>query len=104
VAVQRSLLQTAVRTSHTVVGMLLFMTSVILLLRVLRTAAVTDRLSQTVDGRVALAARPPVFNRRPTRENTGGQAASATQHFAVDGRGHAIAWKKPFAALRKGAS
>ena len=39
VAVQRSLLQMAVRTSHTVVGMLLFMTSVILLLRVLRIAS-----------------------------------------------------------------
>ena len=31
VAVQRSLLQTAVRTSHTVVGMLVLMTSVLLL-------------------------------------------------------------------------
>lgn len=39
-AVQRSLLQTVVRTSHTVVGMLLVMTSVILVLRVLRLAAV----------------------------------------------------------------
>ena len=29
--------------------------------------------------RVALAARPPVFNRLPTRGSTGGQAASATR-------------------------
>ncbi len=36
---QRSLLQIAVRTSHTVVGMLLLMTSVILLFRVLRVAS-----------------------------------------------------------------
>jgi cytochrome c oxidase assembly protein subunit 15 len=48
VAVQRSILQTVVRTSHTVVGMLLLMTSVILLFRVLR-------LSSTL--RVA---RPPI--------------------------------------------
>jgi cytochrome c oxidase assembly protein subunit 15 len=39
VAVQRSLPQIAIRTSHTVVGMLLLMTSVILLLRVLRVAS-----------------------------------------------------------------
>lgn len=39
VAVQRSPLQTVVRTSHTVVGMLLVMTAVILLFRVLRVAS-----------------------------------------------------------------
>jgi heme a synthase len=46
VAVQRSLLQIAVRTSHTVVGMLLLMTSVILLFRVLRIAS-TFRVAQS---------------------------------------------------------
>jgi heme a synthase len=46
VAVQRSLLQIAVRTSHTVVGMLLLMTSVILLFRVLRVAS-TLRVAQS---------------------------------------------------------
>ena len=45
VAVQRSPLQIAVRTSHTVVGMLLLMTSVILLFRVLRVAS-TLRVAQ----------------------------------------------------------
>jgi heme a synthase len=39
VAIQRSTLQTVVRTSHTVVGMLLLMSSVILLARVLRLTA-----------------------------------------------------------------
>jgi cytochrome c oxidase assembly protein subunit 15 len=39
VAVQRTLMQTVVRTSHTVVGMLLLMSSVILLIRVLRIAS-----------------------------------------------------------------
>ena len=43
---ERSLLQTVVRTSHTVVGMLLFMTSVILLFRVLRIASTLRTVSQ----------------------------------------------------------
>jgi beta-lactamase regulating signal transducer with metallopeptidase domain len=47
--------------------------------------AVADRLSQTYGFRVALGpplADPPVLDRRPTREATGGQAASATQPSA----------------------
>ena len=57
VAVQRSLLQTAVRTSHTVVGMLVLMTSVLLLARVLRVAAFA-RLAQHAAADRPVAERP----------------------------------------------
>jgi len=50
VAVQRTALQTAVRTSHTVVGMLLLMSSVVLLLRVLRVESILRR-GPVQDGR-----------------------------------------------------
>jgi heme a synthase len=49
VAVQRSPLQIAVRTSHTVVGMLLLMTSVIFLVRVLRVAATLRAAARPVE-------------------------------------------------------
>jgi cytochrome c oxidase assembly protein subunit 15 len=49
VAVQRTLTQTVVRTSHTVVGMLLLMTSVILLIRVLRTGSTLRTASRPIE-------------------------------------------------------
>jgi heme a synthase len=94
VAVQRSLLQTAVRTSHTVVGMLLFMTSVILLLRVLRIASVGwDKLAERVPAHRDRAIDAP--------ESVGLRPASRpgpTLHMTANGL------KDSFAALLKGAS
>jgi heme a synthase len=49
VAVQRTLLQTIVRTSHTVVGMLLLMSSVILLVRVLRIASTLQTVTRPIE-------------------------------------------------------
>lgn len=49
VAVQRTLMQTIVRTSHTVVGMLLLMTSVILLVRVLRIASTLRTVPRSIE-------------------------------------------------------
>jgi cytochrome c oxidase assembly protein subunit 15 len=49
VAVQRTVMQTVVRTSHTVVGMLLLMTSVILLVRVLRIAATLRTVPRPIE-------------------------------------------------------
>jgi heme A synthase len=49
VAVQRTLLQTIVRTSHTVVGMLLLMSSVILLVRVLRIASTLRTVPRSIE-------------------------------------------------------
>jgi heme a synthase len=49
VAVQRTLMQTVVRTSHTVVGMLLLMSSVILLVRVLRIASTLRSVPRAIE-------------------------------------------------------
>jgi hypothetical protein len=49
VALQGTALQTVVRTSHTVVGMLLLMTSVILFVRVLRLASTLRVAAKPID-------------------------------------------------------
>jgi heme a synthase len=60
VAVERSPVQIAVLTSHTVVGMLLVMTSIVLLLRVMRIEWVRRALRQPLE-RVVPAVLPAVF-------------------------------------------
>jgi hypothetical protein len=60
VAVERSPVQIAVLTSHTVVGMLLVMTSIILLLRVTRIERARREVRQPLE-RVVTAVIPPVF-------------------------------------------